>query len=267
MQKSDRLQWYKNKTVLVTGGTSGIGLEMVSQLAGLGTKVVFCGRDPQAIESVSRATGADGLCVDLSRHEELPRFLTALRAKYRIDILVNNAGLGDITDFCQADTQTLLSMQSVNMDAVVVLCRELLPEISRQPGGGILNVGSVASFFPTPGSAVYGATKHFIAGFTDALHGELAGKGVHVTGIYPGKTSSRFLVRATRGKNADWDKAMAADVVARAALSGLACNRIRVIPGLSNKVIVLIAKFLPTQILLRVTGVRTKSPSGQGGAS
>ncbi|MBF0594818.1 MAG: SDR family NAD(P)-dependent oxidoreductase [Candidatus Omnitrophica bacterium] len=260
-------EWYKNKRVLVTGGTSGIGLEMVRLLAGWGAQVVFCGRDPQAVESVGRAFRAEGFCVDLSsRHDVIP-FIKELRSRYHFDLLINNAGLGNMSDFVQADIAALETMMAVNIDAVVLLCHEFLADMVKRSSGGILNVGSIASFFPTPGSGVYGATKCFIAGFTEALHEELRFKGIHVTGVYPGKTFSRFLYRATDCKTADWDKAMKPEVVAEAGLAGLAFNKVRVIPGLYNKFIYLLVKFIPIGLLLRLTRQQAPQRLGTGGGS
>jgi short-subunit dehydrogenase len=143
------------------------------------------------------------------------------------------------------------SMQQVNISAVVDLCRHFFAGMKEKTGCGILNVGSVASFFPTPGSALYGATKHFILGFTDAIHEEMRSFGVHVTGVYPGKTKSRFLERATEGKKKDWEQAMNPESVAELALKALSENRIRVIPGFSNRIKVFIASVMPMSLLLK----------------
>ncbi|MEI8010948.1 MAG: SDR family NAD(P)-dependent oxidoreductase [Candidatus Omnitrophota bacterium] len=257
--------WYKNKVVLVTGGTSGIGLEMVRQLVKSGATVIFCGRDPLAVDAVSRETGAEGFAVDLAAREKLMPFIASLRSRFVVDVLINNAGLGNIMHFHAADIDALLAMQAVNMDALVMLSHALLPMITRKPGGGILNVGSVASFFPTPGSAVYGATKYYVAGFTDALHEECLAFGVHVTGVYPGPTSSRFLSRATSGKKADWDKAMSPGFVAAAALSGLVVNKIRVVPGFYNKALILAARTFSIDFLLYLLRKRRSQASQKGG--
>ena len=130
----------------------------------------------------------------------------------------------------------ICSIQKVNISAVVNLCRAFLPRMVERSGGGILNVGSTSSFFATPGSALYGATKHFILGFTDALHQEMLSFGVHVTGVYPDRIESRFLERATDGKIKGWEKAMSPVLVAKLTLRGLSDNRMRVTPSLASKI-------------------------------
>ncbi len=136
------------------------------------------------------------------------------------------------------------------MSAVVTLCYEFLPRMIAKSKGGILNVGSVASFFATPGSALYTATKHFILGFTDALHREVLPFGVHVTGVYPGHTHTRFIEQATEGRVKNWRNAMKPVCVAVQALKGLSENKLRVIPGFGNKMRVIASHYLPASLIL-----------------
>ena len=249
-------KWYAGKTVLVTGATSGIGREMTRKLGGFGCTVLACGRNQHAMDSL--LTELEGLDVkaiigDLGDKDSLRQMILQIQKKYHVDILINNAGFGGTEDFCKMQVDTIETMQLVNMSAVVELCRAFAGEMKDNPGSGILNVGSVASFFPTPGSALYGATKHFISGFTEAIHQEMLGYGVHVSGLYPGKTYSAFLERATKGKLKDWEKAMKSEAVAIAGLKGLSENKIRIIPGIGNKVVVLAAMLVPISMLLRKT--------------
>ncbi|HBR14559.1 MAG TPA: hypothetical protein DD723_03315 [Candidatus Omnitrophica bacterium] len=254
--------WYAGKSALVTGATSGIGREMARLLIRYGARVVFCGREETALKSLDEELKTqstippEGFCVDLSQPDSLKSFIHKIRQKYTIDILVNNAGLGYMGDFCNMPEKMLLSLQDVNMAAVVRLCHAFSSDMKERPGTGILNVGSVASFFPTPGSALYGATKHFILGFTDALHQEMAPFQVHVSGVYPGKTASRFLERATEGRLKVWEKSSRPEDVARLGLQGLMKNKIRTIPGLDNQIKVLMASVLPVSFTLRKMAAR-----------
>lgn len=249
-------KWYAGKNILVTGGTSGIGLCLVERLAAMGGRVYFCGRDASSAADISARSGAEGYITDLSLPSGRQGLLAWIKARAEVDILVNNAGLGDMADFSTADPARLSVMLETNVMAVVDLTRALAAQIARRPGGGILNVGSVASFFPTSGSAVYGASKHFILGLTDALHAELKGRGVHVCGVYPGKTYSRFKGRAS-GTQEDWVQAMPAGRVADIALAGLKDNRVRVVPGIYNRLMVLAARILPVDCVLGLTAGRS----------
>ncbi len=245
------------KTALVTGATSGIGREIAKQLVSFGSNVLVCGRDKEAMDSLLKELNsissslAKGFLVDFSNKESLEGLIAKVSKDYDVDILINSAGFGYMGDFYLMPKEKAYSMQEVNISAVVVLCRSFLPRMVEKSWGGILNVGSVASFFATPGSALYGATKHFIVGFTDALHQEMLHLGVHVTGLYPGHTESSFAERATEGKLKRWKKAMSAELVAVLALKGLSENKIKVVPGFGNKMRVFAAAILPASIVSR----------------
>lgn len=252
-------KWYAGKTVLVTGATSGIGLEIARQVICFGSKVLLCGRNKAAMNVLlgelrdKTSLTIEGFCADLSQEKSLKQLVEEIRAKHTVDILVNNAGFGYMGDFHEMSLDIIDSMQEVNMLSVIKLCREFLPEMKERTGTGILNVGSIASFFPTPNSALYGATKQFVLGFTDALHQEMSSFDMYVTGVYPGKTQTRFLERATGGKIRKWDKAMDPELVAQLALKGLSENKVRVIPGFSNKIKIFIASIMPISWLLKKT--------------
>lgn len=250
-------KWFSGKTALITGATSGIGREIAKLLASYGCRVLVCGRDREAMDSLfgelkkNFNVSSEGFIIDLSDKNSQQELITKISKNYEIDILVNNAGFGCLQDFRLMPQDLIFSMQEVNMSAVINLCRAFLPKMVEKSRGGILNVGSVASFFGTPGSALYGATKHFILGFTDALHQEMLSCGVHITGVYPGHTYSRFIERATAGETKTWHKAMSSVLVAKLALKGLSENKIRVIPGWGNKIRVLVASVAPISLILK----------------
>ncbi len=252
--------WFSKKTALVTGATSGIGREIAKQLALYGSRVLVCGRDRNAMDSLLKELNLissdssrflTGFIANLSDKNFRRELIAKINDKYEIDILINNAGFNYMNDFYLMPEDLINSMQEVNMAAVIDFCRAFLPKMVKKSQGGILNVGSVASFFATPGSALYGATKHFVLGFTDALHQEMLCSDVHVTGVYPGHTDTSFISRATAGKTKKWHKAMSPLTVAKLALKGLSENKTRVIPGFGNKIRVLVASVIPTSIILK----------------
>lgn len=261
----DFASWYKGKTVLVTGASSGIGREMVRWLGRFGSSLLLSGRDRGALQALADEIKSRGgrvtdiYLVDLAEEKAVNDLCGGVVKHHPVDILINNAGFGDMADFSGIKEETYRSMMEVNMRAVVSLCRCFLPEMLNRSGTGILNVGSVASFFPTPHSALYGATKHFILGFTDALHEEVRAKGVHVTGLYPGKTMTRFIARATSGKVPQWDSAALPEQVAWQGLKGLSENQVRVIPGVDNQLKVWVSRLLPIEMLLKKTGQNSPS--------
>lgn len=249
--------WFSGKTALITGATSGIGREFARLLASYGCRILACGRNKKEMKLLLEELNKDsdvlseGFISDLSDRDARRKLIKKISKNHEVDFLVNNAGFGHIGEFYLMPGELVDSMREVNMSAVVDFCWEFLPKMMKKHQGGILNVGSTASFFGTPGSSLYGATKHFILGFTDALHQEALSFGVHVSGVYPGHTHSRFVERATAGKMAKWDKGMSPACVAEAALKGLSRNRIRIIPGFYNKILFFAAKILPISFILK----------------
>ncbi len=250
-------RWFSGKTALVTGASSGIGRAIAHKLLGWGTDVLACGRDTTALESLrtdSKQTPGkiiEIFSADFSQPHQLHETAIRIKSNHRIDLLINNAGLSDMRNFIRQPFDSITALEYVNIGAVIFLCHIFLPSLTGRKGTGILNLGSTASFFATPGSALYGASKHFILGFTDALHQEMLAQNVHVTGLYPGTTHSKFLERATAGRYSAWKNAMDASVVAEQGLHGLARNKIRVIPGISNRIKVSIASLVPPAIILQ----------------
>jgi len=123
--------------------------------------------------------------------------------------------------------------------------------------GGLLNVGSVAGFLPGPGSAVYYATKAFVLSFTEALHSELAPRGIKATVLCPGPVPTEFAERAgVKGKMAPGLLVQTAETVAQAGYRGLMRGQRTVVPGLGNKLLTLAVRLVPRRRLLRAVGAR-----------
>jgi len=153
-------KWFTGKTTLITGATSGIGREIARLLSSYGSRLILCGRDKEAMENLINELGHDAIVgyflVDFSNTESLQEVIAEIDKKYDIDVLINNAGIGYISDFCKMPQEAIHTLNNVNMFAVVEFCRVFLPKMQKRDGTGIINVGSTASFFATPGSALYG---------------------------------------------------------------------------------------------------------------
>src|SRR6266540_4193547 len=197
-----------NNTALVTGASSGIGLELARLFAGDGHDLVL----------VARSEGR-------------------LR---EIDVLVNNAGFGLSGAFIDNGPRTQLDMLQVNVVALTELTRLLLPPMVARRSGRILNVASTAAFAPGPLAAVYGATKAYVLSFSEAIGEELRHSGVTVTALCPGPTQSGFSAAAGAGSTRLYgkQKPMSSADVARAGHEGLRSGRRVVITGLRNKLLV-----------------------------
>ena len=179
------------------------------------------------------------------------------RENIAIDLLVNNAGLGDYGPFATSDTTRIREMLEVNMGALTLLTRSVLPQMIARKRGAILNVSSSAGFLPIPNTAIYAASKAYVTSFSEALRVELHNSGVTVTALCPGPVHTEFgevAKRAGRSRRAGPEIAhVPVDRVVRDAIAGVEANRAIVIPGFLMKFGMLLVRLTPMP-LLRLAG-------------
>ena len=242
---------------LITGGSSGIGEALAHLFAGQGHDVVLASRNEAMLNTVADAIATTGrqrplvLPIDLARsdsgvalgHELATRGLEPA-------FVVNNAGFGLGGQAESLDRGEQLAMIDLNVRALTDLSLRWTESIRRH-GGGILNVASVAGFFPGPGMAVYFATKAYVLSFTEALHHELARTGIRVTALCPGPVQTRFLERAGLGE-ARLPQAfnVSAEAVALAGFNGLMAGKRVVVPGTANRLATFMAGLVPHRVTL-----------------
>jgi len=183
---------------LITGASSGIGLEFSKLAVENGYDVILVARRIDKLEALAtmlRAQGAMTYIYDydlslsdasITLHQQL------MQAGLHPTLLINNAGFGDWQWFEKADRSRLQEMIRLNIAALTELSHACLPFMLSQKKGYILNIGSTASFIPGPGMAVYHATKAYVLSFTEALSEELRGTGVQASVLCPGPTESEF---------------------------------------------------------------------------
>jgi uncharacterized protein len=193
----------EGQTALITGASSGIGLEFARLFAKDGYNVVLVARSAERLEkSASRIAGeffvsAVPIAVDLSVPQAGEQVVQALAGRgLSVDVVVNNAGYGASGAFDKLDLQTQLNIIDLNVRALVELTHRFLPRILQTKRGGVLNVASIGAFQPGPYLAVYCATKAFVMSFTEALWEEARGTGVHITCFCPCITNTGFYARA-----------------------------------------------------------------------
>jgi short-subunit dehydrogenase len=243
------------ETALVTGATSGIGLELSRQLAQSGHDLVLVARDGSALGRTAEELRAAGVAVefvvaDLSSPGAPAQVFDAVAARgISIDVLVNNAGCGLAGGFATLDLAAQLAMVQVNATALVHLTGLFLPVMLARRHGHVLNLASIAAFQPLPGQATYAATKAFVLSFSSALNLELAGSGVGVTALCPGPTATRFAERAGAAPLFRGARAMSADEVARAGLRALHRGAPLAVPGLRAKLLVAGTRLLPRALV------------------
>lgn len=188
------------KRALITGASSGIGKAVAELLAAKGINLILVARDLgrlNALEkSLSHLVEVEILSCDLAKSEERREVMELLK-KRKPDLIINNAGIGLYGDILKSETKKTLNLLHLNAEAVSELTIEgARTLIEAHLKGVILNVSSVAGFFPFPGFAMYGATKAFVTTFSEALDFEFKDSGIRVLAACPGHTPTRFQKRS-----------------------------------------------------------------------
>jgi len=257
----------KDCTALITGATAGLGAEFARQLAPVASRLSLVGRREERltalVESLRQQNPRlkiDAFKADLSLASERERLTTwIVREEVPMNLLINNAGLGDLGPFDNADWARISPMLDVNVTALTHLTHLLLPMLRAQAAvspAGILNVSSIAGFFPLPEMAVYAATKAYVTSFSEALRMELAHERISVTALCPGPAPTEFFTVASREGEAirAMDRshpalATSPEEVIRAALHGLEKDQPGVIPNALLALLVRGVRLLPFPVI------------------
>lgn len=247
--------------MLITGASSGIGLELARVAAGKGHDLVLVARREGALRELARelhdrhGVRAEVMAADLG----LPGAAADVAARLRllgieIDALVNNAGFGLYGPFTDTALETELQVIQVNIVALTEMTKRMLPGMIARRAGRILNVASTAAFVPGPLMAVYYATKAYVLSFSEAIANELAGSGVTVTALCPGPTASGFQSAA----GAEESKLVAGKIlatsrdVAEEGYAAMMDGRTLAVSGWSNKLVAQMPRFLPRRAVTAI---------------
>lgn len=250
-----------DRVTLITGASAGIGAELARVFAKNDHRVALVARRADRLQALAdeivAAGGAAPIVIpcDLGRGDCGDTIAAALSAEgVEVEFLVNNAGYGLFGRAVELDRADQLGMIDVNVRALADLSLRFADSLVRS-SGGILNVGSIASFLPGPGMAVYYASKAFVLSFSEALHNELGPRGVRVTALCPGPVPSEFQIRAgfEPGVDSKILNVSPADV-ALAGYRGLMANKRIVLPGLGIKVVAFLLRLFPRGFILAVAG-------------
>ena len=240
------------RVAIVTGASSGIGLEFARALAQRGHNVLLVSRSTDRLEEIATELAASHqvetyVCaVDLSKPgagEVL--FVFAREHRLSVHLLVNNAGFGLLGKFHELDWGDQIQLLRLNVEALVELTHRFLPEMIAEGSGGVINVGSMAGFTPGPLQSTYYASKAFVLSFSEGLSRELSGTGVTVTAVCPGPVQTGFQKRAGFSGGRKRINDVTASEVAKVGLKGWASGRRVVIPGLINKMLAVLLKIAP----------------------
>jgi uncharacterized protein len=255
------------KTALITGASSGIGLELARIFAREGYNLVLVARSVdklrQLASEVEKAHGTRSLilAVDLAELGAAAYvFDQTGRAQIVVDILVNNAGFGQYGLFADNDLEECLRQIQLNVTTLTHLTRLYLPGMIGRANGRILNVASTAAFQPGPLMGVYFATKAYVLHLSEALANELDGTGVTVTCLCPGATATEFHKRAkATGMRLLKMGSMDARTVAEDGYRALMAGKPVVISGFKNWLVALSVRFSPRRLVTAIAR-KTQEP-------
>jgi short-subunit dehydrogenase len=180
------------KSALVTGGSAGIGLAIARMLRDEGHGLTLVARRPEPLEAAAEELGALGLAANLADPDECVRVVAAHAERHGgMDVLVNSAGIGVGGSFSEQPTKAIGLQVNVNLLSTLIVTRESLPHL-RKTSGNVVTLASIAGTIPTPGLAVYGATKAAVISFTNSLNREEADHGVRATAICPAFVATKM---------------------------------------------------------------------------
>jgi len=252
----------QKKTVLITGGTSGIGFELARQLQQRGNTVIVTGRDQQKLDAATRALpGVHAFRSDVSDPRAIAALHGSVLAQFpALDVLINNAGVMRNLNLNQdRDLNDVTREIEINLSGPVRMIQQFLPHLKTRNGALIVNVSSGLAFIPLPVSPVYCATKAAIHSFTQSLRVQLDGTGVAVVELAPPAVETPLL-RGEFAAETNGQKAMDVKVLAKQAIAGIEAGKLEIRPGLSN-VLKAMSRIAP-QVMFKQMVKMTKPKGG-----
>ena len=244
----------EHRTVLITGGTSGIGRELAREMLKRGNTVIVTGRDQDRLHAVSRelpdvhtfkSDAADPADIKVLYDDVLARFP-------KLDTLINNAGvMRNLKLDGNQDVVDVTREITINLSGPIQMILQFLPHLKTRPGALIVNVSSGLAFLPFPAAPIYCATKAAIHSFTQSLRVQLEGSGVTLVELAPPGTETP-LFRGEFEQEMRGEKAMDPNVLAQRAISGIEAGKLEIRPGVAN-VLKIMSRVAPSFMLKQMT--------------
>jgi len=269
------MRFFEGCTALITGASSGLGSEFARQLSPHASRLVLVARRNDRLEELAAdlrqlhpSLDIKVFAADLALHDRRLALVEWLASEdIHIDFLVNNAGLGDHGNFASGDWNRIQSMLDVNIHALTHLTHALVGRMLVKGRAAILNVSSVAGFFPVPHMAVYAATKAYVTSLSEALGIELRPQGITVTALCPGPVPTEFFDNASREGEEDTAHhfrpppafSVSATEAVQAGLQAVARDRRRIVPNPLLAVTTALALALPFFLLRRILAAKSDS--------
>ncbi len=246
---------YKDKVVIITGGTDGIGKALVTALLGFGAKVATCGRNHDRLyelQSTHPSAYLHTLVADVSNEMDCKRLIDSTVAVYgRLDILINNAGISMRGLFKDTELSVIKKVMDINFFGAVYCTKFALPHLVNSKGT-IVGISSIAGYRGLPGRTGYSASKFALQGFLESLKTELKDDDVHVMWVSPGFTASSIRDQALNDKGEqqkenpmDEGKLMPAEECANHLLKAIKHKKRTLVLTMTGKETVFLNKFFP----------------------
>lgn len=245
-----------DRTILITGGTSGIGLELARQLIRRGNTVIITGRDAQKLEAAKRdVPGVHAFQSDVGDPDAIRVLHDAVLAKFpALDVLFNNAGVMRNLDMNKDRGLTDVTREiEINLSGPVRMVQQFLPHLRTRRSAAIVNVSSGLAFVPFPLSPVYCATKAAIHSFSQSLRVQLEGTSVAVIELAPPGVETP-LFRGEFAEELVNERGMDVAVLAKRALAGIEAGKVEIRPGLSN-VLKAMSRIAPSLMLRQMAKI------------
>jgi short-subunit dehydrogenase len=253
----------KNNTniyTLITGASKGLGKEIAYEFARRRNNLILVALPGENLESFCQHLeleyhiSASFYEADLTR-ENAPLELTHwIKSNFSVNILVNNAGVGGSVPFTECSVEYLDKIIFLNVRAMALITRQMLPELKRHPRAYILNVASMAAFSPIPYKTVYPASKAFVYSFSRSLQEELRGTSVNVSVLCPGQmmTNPDAMERIVKLGFYGRFGLLPADKIARIGINSMLNGKKIIIPGILNKVNLFVLWVVPSGIRIHL---------------
>jgi short-subunit dehydrogenase len=248
-------------TALITGASGGIGYELALEHVRRGGDVILVARREDKLREYQSAwestygVKVHVIGMDLARRGSAQALYDAVATKgLTVDILINNAGFGQYGLFEESDVERGLEMLELNVVTLTALTRLFVVDMLRRRSGRIMNVASTASFQPVPLFAQYSATKAYVLSFSEALNNEVSDRGVTVTTLCPGPTTSGFqdVAAMHQARMADARLMATSAEVARFGYNAMLRGKTVAVHGLLNRITIMLLRFSPRSIVVRV---------------
>ena len=272
---------FNNKTVLLTGASTGIGYAMAHMLSDKGANLIITARGRDKLEDLAKELHAKNtqthiFPLDISQPNSAQDLFKQIdEANLKVDLLINNAGYGRWGEFTEIQMQDYENMIQLNITSLTELSYLFANKMVERGSGGIINIASTAALYPIPYSAVYAATKSYVLSLSEALNFEYSSKGIRVMAVCPGATESKFVERATENskrlqqrmsKFKDVENStmriQSAEDCAKEALDAFLKGKIYVITGRSNRTLYTLSRFFTRKGMLSLAGRAFKKIAG-----